>query len=147
MARFSEIEMDAPAFAARIREAFEAGTNKTLATIRADGSPRISATELEFRDGGVTLGMMPGSMKLRDVERDPRVAVHSPTIEPPPGTVADAKLAGVLTARAPYDGGPPGSYFELDIAEAVFTWVDVAAGVLVVESWHPGRGWSELRRE
>ena len=98
MTTWGELRSDAPEFAARVRAAFEAGTNKTLATLRADGSPRISGSELAFDDDHVTLGMMPGSRKLADVERDPRVALHSPTLEPPPGSLGagDAKLAGVL---------------------------------------------------
>jgi len=83
MATWQEIEADARAFAARVRRCFEAGTNKTIATLRRDGAPRISGTELRFADGEVTLGMMAGSVKLLDVRRDPRVALHSPTIEPP----------------------------------------------------------------
>jgi hypothetical protein len=42
----AQIEHDAPDFAARVRSRFEAGTNKTLATLRRDGAPRISASEL-----------------------------------------------------------------------------------------------------
>src|SRR5258708_6844153 len=98
MTAWREIEEDAPDFAARVRARFEAGTNKTIATLRMDGGPRISAIELEFADGQVTFGMMGGSMKLLDVRRDPRTAVHCPTLEPPkddpsawPG---DAKLGG-----------------------------------------------------
>jgi hypothetical protein len=75
--------MDASDFAARVRARFDIGTNKTIATLRRYGGPRISASELEFADGEVTLGMMGGSMKLLDVRRDPRIAVHSPTFEPP----------------------------------------------------------------
>src|SRR3954447_4765704 len=98
MASWQQIEQEAPAFAARVRTLFEAGTNKTIATLRRDGSPRISASEAQFRDGELTFGMMGGSMKLLDVRRDPRLAMHSPTIEPPaepalwPG---DAKVAGI----------------------------------------------------
>lgn len=47
MASWRQVEMEAPDFAARVRSRFEAGTNKTIATLRRDGSPRISATELE----------------------------------------------------------------------------------------------------
>ena len=84
MASWRQIETDAPDFAARVRRRFDSGTNKTLATLRRDGSPRISGSEMTFSsDGEVTLGMMPASMKLRDVRRDPRVALHSPTLEPP----------------------------------------------------------------
>jgi hypothetical protein len=81
MASWYEIEMSAPNLAARVRRRFAMGTNKTIATVRKDGSPRISASELEFTNGEVTLGMMGGSMKLLDVRRDPRIAVHCPTIE------------------------------------------------------------------
>src|SRR5215211_3848023 len=98
MATWQEIEQDAPEFAARVRARFDAGTNKTIATLRRDGTPRISGTELQFTNGQVTLGMMPGSVKLLDVRRDPRIAIHSPTIEPPAGPPdewpGDAKLAG-----------------------------------------------------
>jgi hypothetical protein len=106
VATWREIEQDAPEFAHRVRGRFEAGTNKTLATLRRSGAPRISATELQFSaDGEVTLGMMAGSVKLLDVRRDPRVALHSPTLEPPtddPGTgLGDAKLAGTLVEIDP----------------------------------------------
>src|SRR3954469_24713383 len=98
MASWREIEQDAAEFAAKVKARFDAGTNKTIATLRRDGSPRISASEAQFRDGELTFGMMGGSMKLLDVRRDPRLAMHSPTIEPPaepalwPG---DAKVAGI----------------------------------------------------
>jgi hypothetical protein len=140
---------DAPAFAERVAAAFQAGTNKTLATIRADGSPRISGTELEFVDGRVTLGMMPRSRKLADVLRDPRVALHSPTLEPSAaGTLdaGDAKLAGLLV-EIPDPANPTGTSFELDITEVVLTTVDEERGLLVVESWHPGRGYEKYERK
>ena len=130
MASWREIEHDAPDFAARVRSRFAAGTNKTLATLRRDGSPRISASELEFSsDGEVTLGMMPGSMKLLDVRHDPRVAVHSPTLEPPkddPGSgPGDAKMSGLLVEiRPPADNPHNGAgFFKLDITEVVLTYV------------------------
>lgn len=85
MAGWQEIEKDAPDLAARVQARFAMGTNKTIATLRKDGSPRISASDLEFTDGEVTLGMMGGSMNLLDERRDPRIAVHSPTVEPPTG--------------------------------------------------------------
>lgn len=152
MAAWREIEDDAPAFAARVRQRFEAGTNKTIATIRRDGSPRISATELGFADGEVTFGMMGGSVKLQDVRRDPRVAVHSPTIEPPKEDAGDwpgdAKMAGTAveipaSADSPHqDAG----FFKLDIAEVVLTYVGTPPDHLVIESWHPGRGWRSRTR-
>src|SRR3712207_3278532 len=105
MASWQEIEKDAPAFAARVKAIFEAGTNKTIATLRRDGSPRISGSEAAFQDGDVTFGMMAGSMKLLDVRRDPRIAMHSPTLEPPADDptawAGDAKLAGLAVEVPP----------------------------------------------
>lgn len=147
MTSWRQIEQDAPDLASRIRRCFDAGTNKTLTTLRRDGSPRISATELVFSsDGEVILGMMSRSMKLFDVRRNPRVAIHSPTLEPPkddPDTGPDdAKLSGsLLETTAPMDNPPKGAgFFRLDIIEAVLTYVGTPADHLVIESWHPGRG-------
>ena len=146
MATWQEIEQDAPAFAARVRALFDAGTNKTIATLRRDGSPRISATEAHFEDGELTFGMMADSMKLRDVRRDPRIAMHAPTVEPPadnpesgPG---DAKLAG-LAVEVPTPADWPhgeGGLFHVDIREVTLTYVGVPADHLVIETWHAGRG-------
>jgi hypothetical protein len=150
MASWNELATDAPEFAARVRARFDAGTNKTLATLRRDGSPRISGSELRIADDEVTLGMMPGSVKLADVRRDPRVALHSPTSEPPPGDpgswLGEAKLAGRLVEiPSPPDVPPDAASFRLDITEAVLTYVTSSApdgpvDLLVVESWHPGTG-------
>jgi hypothetical protein len=152
VASWRDIEQDAPDFAARVRERFGAGTNKTIATLRRDGSPRISASELEFSEGEITLGMMGGSMKLLDVRRDPRIAVHSPTIEPPaddpeswPG---DAKLAGTAVAIDPPADSPHegAGFFRIDITELVLTYVGTPADHLVIESWHPDSGWRRRTR-
>src|SRR6266540_1169594 len=133
MVAWRQIEQDAPQFAARVRERFDAGTNKTIATLRGDGAPRISGTELEFVDGEVVLGMMGGSMKLRDVRRDPRIAVHSPTLEPPEGDPSawpgDAKLAGTVVETGTVAGasGGAGASFKIDITEVTLTYVGGAA--------------------
>ena len=151
MASWREIEASAPEFAAKVRGRFEAGTNKTLASLRADGSPRISATECKFEDGELTLGMMGGSRKLIDVRRDPRVAIHSPTLEPPPepstSWPGDAKMSGRLVeVAAPDDNEFEGAgFFRLDIAEAAITYLGGdPPDHLVIESWTPKGGW--LRR-
>ncbi len=151
MASWGEIERDAPEFADRVRARFAMGTNKTIATLRRDGAPRISASELEFAGGEVTLGMMAGSVKLLDVRRDPRIAVHSPTLDPPedlgswPG---DAKLAGrVIDASAPTRNPLEGAgYFKIDVSEVVLTYVGTPADHLVIESWQPHGGWQRRTR-
>ncbi len=153
MANWRHIQNDAPEFAARVCSRFEAGTNKTIATLRRDGGPRISASELEFADGEVTLGMMRGSVKLRDVRRNPRIAVHSPTIEPtkddPAGWPGDAKLAGTVVETAPPPDNPHvgAGFFKIDITEVVLTYVGTPADHLVIESWHPGLGWRKRTRQ
>jgi hypothetical protein len=153
MAAWHEIESEAAEFAARVKERFEAGTNKTLATLRRDGSPRISATEAVFQDGELTFGSMPGAMKLRDMRRDPRIAMHCPTLEPPEGSpqdwAGDAKMAG-LAVEVP---APPGStdpgvgHFRFDIREVTLTYVGDPADHLVIETWHEGRGHSRQTRK
>lgn len=154
MPNWKDIESTAPDFAARVRACFDAGTNKTLATLRADGSPRISASECKFEEGELTLGMMGESRKLYDVRRDPRVAIHSPTLEPPPPGddatewLGDAKMAGRLVEIDPPADNPfPGAgCFRLDITEVALTYLGTPADHLVIESWHPGVGWRRRTR-
>jgi hypothetical protein len=151
MATWKEIEADAPAFAARVRACFEAGTNKTLATLRRDGAPRISASEAKFEDGEVTLGMMGGSRKLADVRRDARAALHTPTLEPPPQSDAwlgDAKLSGsLIEINAPPDSPHVGAgFFRFDVTEVALTYLGTPADHLAIESWHPEVGWRRTTR-
>ena len=153
MATWQEIEKDAPEFAERVRSRFAVGTNKTIATLRKDGSPRISGSELAIKDGEVTLGMMDGSMKLLDVRRDPRVAIHSPTIEPPSDPTewsGEAKLAGrVVAIPAPTQDAEEGAgYFRVDVTEVALTFVGGnPPDHLVIESWHEGTGYRRRTRK
>jgi pyridoxamine 5'-phosphate oxidase-like protein len=153
MARWQDIEKDAPEFAKRVREVFGAGKHKTLATLRKDGSPRISGSELEFADGEVTFGMMADSLKLADVRRDPRIALHSPSLDPPEDQASwtgDAKIAGRAVAVAPpAEGAEPGSgYFRIDVTEVALTYLGgTPPDHLVIESWHEGTGWRRRTRK
>ncbi len=151
MASWAQIEREAPEFAGRVRDRFAAGTNKTIATLRRDGSPRISAIEATVEDGEVTMGMMGGSLKLLDVSRDSRIALHSPTIEPPAAPSSwpgDAKLAGILVEiPGPRDSPHAGArFFRVDVREVALTYVGEPADHLVIESWHAGRGWRRRTR-
>jgi general stress protein 26 len=93
MARWHDMEIEAPEFAARVRERLDAHVHKTIATLRADGSPRISGIETFEADGDLWFGSMPRARKATDLQRDPRFALHSGSDDPPewPG---DAKLSG-----------------------------------------------------
>jgi hypothetical protein len=93
MATWSEVTRSAPELAAAVQRRFAAHIHKTLATLRADVSPRISGIEASFRDGELWLGMMPDSRKARDLQRDPRFALHSATADPDMAD-GDAKISG-----------------------------------------------------
>jgi hypothetical protein len=142
---WAEVEAAEPDFARKVREVFDAHKHKTMATVRRDGSPRISGIEIEFSDGEVFVGMMPASVKFGDLQRDPRVAFHSGSEETPAGDPAswrgDAKIAG----RAIEVSEEKYKRFRIDISEVVLIRVGRPADHLVVESWHPGRGL--MRRE
>ena len=120
----------------------------TMATLRSDGSPRISGTEVQFKKTGLHIGSMPRAVKARDLQRDPRIAIHGPTTDPPEkhpaGWVGEAKIAG--TAKELKTRGDAHS-FRIDIEEAVITRLNEAATHLVVESWNPKRGYRKLERE
>ena len=145
MSRWQEIAQAEPEFAERVQSLFQARKHKTLATLRRDGSPRISGTETQFEEGDLWLGMMPGSLKALDLRRDPRLALHSPSNDPPPGNdaawVGEAKIGGVGVETHSPDASGDGSHrFRVDITEVALTWLDPTADHLIIESWHPGRG-------
>ena len=146
MTSWDDVAAAEPEFAARVRALFESQKHMTLATLRRDGSPRISGTEVRFADGEILLGMMPGSVKALDLVRDSRLALHGPTVDPPEtdhsSWAGEAKIAG----RAVPIGDPEAPQFRIDIAEVVLTRVGTPADHLVIESWHPGRGLERLER-
>jgi pyridoxamine 5'-phosphate oxidase-like protein len=151
MASWAEFASAEPALANRVKERFAIRKHMTLATLRIDGSPRISGIEVEFANGELLLGMMPDSRKLRDLERDPRLAIHSPTDDPPPenpcGWPGEAKLAGTaLAVSFPDSPVAGGRRFRIDITEAVLTHLNDAGDRLVVEFWRPGNGSMRLER-
>ena len=153
---WSEIEQLQPEFAARARALMSAGRHKTIATLRADGSPRISGIECEFADGHLRFGSMSGARKGADLARDPRFAIHGPTFHPEPGLEGDwpgeAKVAGRAIRVDPVtsvgaDDESEGEMFNADVTEVVITALNPAATKLVVESWTPDRGLRRVERD
>jgi hypothetical protein len=65
VAAWKDVERAEPEFAARVGRLFDVGRHKTIGTLRADGSPRISGIECEFADGELRFGSMPGVRKGR----------------------------------------------------------------------------------
>ena len=151
MPSWAEFAAAEPELAARVNERFGIRKHKTMATLRRDGAPRISGIETEFEDGELFLGMMPGSRKLEDLRRDPRVALHSPSEDAPSdrpaGWRGEAKIAGTAV-EVPYPEAPVAGAgrMRVDIREVVLTRLNEAGDRLVVESWHPGRGRRVIER-
>jgi hypothetical protein len=150
MATWKDLESAAPEFAARARAILDAHKHKTIATLRADGSPRISGIEVQFVGDDLTFGSMPEARKGVDLRRDPRFALHSASVDPPADQAAwagDAKVAGRAEFAGPLDGPASGDLFRADVHEVVVTGLNVDATRLVIESWTPGRGLRRVERE
>jgi hypothetical protein len=153
VASWSEVEAAAPELAAEARRLFDAHRHKTIATLRRDGSPRISGTETQFLDGELWIGSMLGARKAVDLQRDPRFALHSGSDDPPtwPG---DAKIAGRMleitdpTLVTAINGDAVGQshLFRADISEVSVVRLNPAGDKLVVESWHAGRDVERIER-
>ncbi|HEY5990888.1 MAG TPA: pyridoxamine 5'-phosphate oxidase family protein [Streptosporangiaceae bacterium] len=126
-----------------------------VATIRQDGTPRLSPVEPFVLDGDLWLSMMWQSTKARDLLRDPRILVHS-VITNREGTEGEFKIRG--TARAENDPAvqrryadkvasslgwnpEPGRFhlFAVDISGVTVISYDPATGNQHVAMWPPGR--------
>jgi Pyridoxamine 5'-phosphate oxidase len=151
VAPWRDFEQAEPEFARRVRALFDAHRHKTLATVRADGSPRIPGIEAAFEDGELVFGSMPNARKGADLRRDPRFALHSATVDPVEGAQAqwpgEAKVSGRAIAAGAITDGPAGDSFHADIAEVVHTHLNEQATMLVVEWWMPVRGLRRVERE
>jgi hypothetical protein len=148
MASWAEFELAQPEFAAQVHALMASRKHLTMATLRRDGSPRISGTEVQFADGQLQIGSMRGAVKALDLRRDPRVAIHGPTEDPPTDNpsawTGEAKIAGTATE---VDSGGDAHHFDIDIQEAVITHLNEAGNRLVIESWSPARGYRRHERE
>ena len=140
---WAQVEAEAPELAAAVRACFDVRKHCTMATLRADGSPRISGTEVQWEGGELRIGSMPGALKARDLQRDGRVAIHSPTVDPPEGRESDWAGEAKVAGRAVEQDGDGAHAFRIDLQEVVHTRVEGDA--LRITSWHRGRG-VEVRR-
>jgi hypothetical protein len=149
--RFAE---EAPELAGAVRARFQAAKHHVLATVRRDGSPRVSGTEVDFYGPDLTIGSLWGALKARDLQRDGRFALHA---NPGDGSMqgGDAKLGGVAVevveaAHRQYaaDRQPPEPFhlFRLDLDEAVLTSLNAEGDGMRIEIWRPGQGVRRLER-
>ncbi|MEV6160533.1 pyridoxamine 5'-phosphate oxidase family protein [Streptomyces sp. NPDC052052] len=136
-----------PVFAGIVKARFGLYKHHVLATLRKDGSPRLSGLEVNFSLGELWLGMMPGSRKALDLLRDPRFAVQAnpgPDAEMVDG---DVRISGrameetdpEILARFVEETKPPEPFhlFRTEIEEVVRTSVE--SEEMVLRLWRPGK--------
>ncbi|GAB2831862.1 pyridoxamine 5'-phosphate oxidase family protein [Streptomyces daliensis] len=150
-----------PGLAETAVKRFEPYKHHVLATLRADGSPRLSGIEADFSRGELWLGMMPNSRKALDLRRDPRFSLH---VNPGSGTEmvtaahgGDVRISGRAVevtdpevfagfAEAAPEGELPEVFhlFRTELTEVVRTYVE--GSDMVLETWRPGRPLRVVRR-
>jgi hypothetical protein len=153
MTSWQEFTLEVPDFATRVQARLQAFTHLTMATIRADGSPRISGNEIRIAGGHLFLAGMSGAWRWADLRRDPRVAIHSGSAEAidPATWGGDAKLSGIarpvtdpahLAAFRGREAQDPGEFELFTVEPTEVTWVGLnpGASALVIETWRPGSG-------
>jgi hypothetical protein len=164
MASWGEIERIAPELAADARKLLEAHVHKTIATLRADGSPRISGIEAKFiNEAGIEddlwIGSMPGSRKSADLARDPRFSLHSGS-DDPPDWGGDAKLSGlveeivdrerkvaIFKAMGAEEVDEASVLYRVDVRELAVTRLTEAKDELAVAWWTEAGGERRLTRK
>lgn len=150
---WSELERLQPRLAALGRRRLLEPGVVLVATIRGDGTPRISPVEPFVLDGVLWLSMLWQSRKAADLLRDPRILVHS-VVTSRDGGEGEFKIRG--TARAERDpelwrryadavaaslgwSPEPGRFhlFAVSIEEVTFIRYDDATGDQHVARWPP----------
>ena len=148
-----------PDLAKLAEERFGAFTHHVLATLRKDGSPRTSGLEVQFKNGELWLGMMPGSLKALDLRRDPRFALQANAgagtemgggdirISGRAVEVTDPEMYALYTGKTEKAEPPTGFHlFRTELTEVVRTYVENNA-YLVVQFWKPGEPLRIVKRE
>ena len=145
MSSWAEFAAAQPEFALRVRKLMRSRKHLTMATLRRDGSPRISGTEIQFAGDQLQVGSMPHARKAMDLLRDGRVAIHGPTHDPARNGTwrGEAKISG-RAVEIPAEGDSHA--FRIDIDEVVITQLNDARDRLIIESWNSRRGYRKTER-
>ncbi|WP_335940889.1 pyridoxamine 5'-phosphate oxidase family protein [Streptomyces sp. PTD5-9] len=143
-----------PAFAETVRARFGLYRHHVLATLRKDGSPRVTGLEVDFRSGELLLGMMPDSRKALDLLRDPRFAVQAnpgPDAEMADGDVRISGRAVEVTdpgflSLYREEAKPPEPFqlFRAELDEVVLT--TLGSDEIVLRVWRRGAPVRTLHR-
>jgi len=144
------LEAEAPELARFVGGLLGTRRHHLMATLRADGTPRISGTEITIHAGELWIGGLPGSRKSDDLRRDPRLAVQTGSADPPEWR-GDARVTGravfvddeetKAAFLAAAGGGPPGPFDLVRIAiTEVSTVREAPSGDrLLIGVWRPGQ--------
>ena len=162
MITYAELRATAPDIADPIAARLEKSVLGMLGTIRRDGSPRVSPIEVAFHEGRLFVGMMPGSTKSQDVERDPRISLVTALADKDDlagegklfgvaARVTDVALAERILRQHATDGGfDPESVAGSPMYEILVNgaaWQLVEGDAFVTSSWSEADGLRLRRRE
>lgn len=153
-----EVVEEAPSLSAAVRSRFAAHPHHVLATLHADGRPRVNGTNVLFNEGRLWIGMMDGARRAVDLRDRPWCALHSaPLSEVLDSGHGDARVearavpltdddAARLLRLAYPDGDRPttGAFFELLVRS--MSLVEVDGDSLVIRTWTIGTEPVEVRR-
>lgn len=149
--RWSQLVADEPRLADIGRRRLADPGVVLVATIRRDGTPRLSPVEPLLWERDLWLSMLWGSRKAADLQRDPRVLVHS-IVTAREGTLGEYKVRGRAIAensgavheayaeevRTRLGWTPvPGRFhlFRVDIEDVAFLRYDDQTGDQFVACW------------
>jgi hypothetical protein len=153
--KWSELETRQPRLADLGRQRLLDPGVVLVATIRRDGTPRLSPVEPFVMDGDLWLSMLWQSTKAADLLRDPRLLVHG-VVANRDGREGEFKVRG--QARSEKDGSVQRRYaeavaqglgwkpevgqfhlFAVDIEHVGYLRYDEPTGDQYVTQWPPGR--------
>ncbi|NNH68697.1 pyridoxamine 5'-phosphate oxidase family protein [Nocardia uniformis] len=162
MTYWKEFDTAAPRISTIFRRRHAAAGNLCmLATLRSDGFPRISPMEPRFFEDRLWLVGMPNTTKFADLARDPRLCLHTATVDTQVsdgdaklwGTVHDVQDEGLqqrfaenLYEETGFDlrGKKFEPFYALEITGA--SAVEVGEGDMVVLIWKPGQPEHEVHK-
>ncbi|MCU1483938.1 MAG: pyridoxamine 5-phosphate oxidase-related FMN-binding protein [Actinomycetia bacterium] len=161
MTNWNDVLAAAPELGALVQARFEATGLAVLATLRADGAPRVSGIETSFFDGELCLGSMWEARKALDLRHDPRLALHAATVDKEVKD-GDARVSGRAvevddeawkrafatrfqeeTGYDP-DANGPWHLFRVDVTE--LSTIRPGGDHLVIDVWHPGEAPRRIER-
>ncbi|MEJ8280429.1 pyridoxamine 5'-phosphate oxidase family protein [Pseudonocardia spirodelae] len=153
MTSWGDFRRAEPAFAELAERILRRGIALVVATLRADGSPRVSGIEVVLDDAGpdvqLAFGSMPGARKGADLRRDPRFALHAAPADQSGGDLGDGdlKISGRAVLQGALSGPVAGDAFRVELTEVVWTGLNEDRNRLVVRWWTPGGGMQRTERE